>query len=488
MAGQLAVVTSQDGWETPPPLGVEQGSAFGYADRMFYGWSEDGAVFDYGDWAAQDLVEMMKRDYQGRKIESALSLPIMSAERHIIGVKGDKGENDWLNGYWEADPFEGGCRTELDEIIGANTTAITFRKAFYELVFKLGYEDKIVYDKVAFRPQTTCRSMRNPKNGDLIGFEQEPYAISPGIQQGIYPIQIPMKRAYVYVHGRRLNPLDGTSDLEVAHWCYKTKQKLLFLWMQFLESVALPRTVVKHDDPEIAKQIAAQVARMRGSAVIPIGTQGSANVDVATLDSSGKGAGQFKEAISWLDTAATQSVLAGFLDLTAQAAAGRGSYALSKDASNLFLQFEEAKTREIEKSIRKDLFGPLIRYNFGAQAKIPKLQFEPLNAEDKSDQIAMLNALMSSKGSQYVPDEFIAMLAQQVATYFGMDGDKIHDSFISTAAQAAQQAKEMGVSVQGQTVAKIAAPTQAASAMMRPAAQRGGKQTGLEKMRGGGQQ
>ena len=96
----LAVVTSEDGWETPPPLGQELGSTFGYNDRLFFGWNEDGTVFDYGDFVARDIKEMIKRDYKARQIESVLALPIMSAEREIKPTKGDKGEAEFLTNYW----------------------------------------------------------------------------------------------------------------------------------------------------------------------------------------------------------------------------------------------------------------------------------------------------------------------------------------------------------------------------------------------------
>lgn len=466
-----------DGWGEPPPFNEESGSAFGWDDRLFYGWDEKGAVFDYGDFEARDLVEMMKRDYQAKKMENVLSLPIMSTEHTISGGKKDKGELDWLEGFWEADPINGGCKNPLDVIIGGMTTAITFRKTFFELVFKQGYEDKIVYEKVAFRPQTTCRMMRDPLHGDFLGFQQEAYYAGPQITQGYFPIEIPKKRAFVYVHGQRLDPLNGSSDLEVAHWCYKTKQKILFLWFQFLESVALPRTVVKAQDTEVARQIAAQIAKMRGSAILPVGTSGSPNsVDITTLDGSGKGADQFQAAITWLDGAATQSILAGFLDLTGAAAnglrgGGGGSYALSKDASDYYLQFLEAKCREIERSVRRDLFGPLIRYNFGAQATIPKLKFSPLNDEDKSNQVTMLTGLMTAKGAASVPDEFVGMLAQQVGNYFGMDGDKLNDLFVKAGKAAAAQAaaaSPAGASPMGQGAATMMGATQAATALVAP--------------------
>lgn len=471
----LAVVKSVDDWESPPPFTAEQGSAFGFNDRMFYGFEKDKVVYDTEDWRARDMIEMFPRDYKAKQVESVLALPIMSATHRNIGIKGDKGENDWLSEFWDADYLDGGCKTDLDTVIAGMTTAITFKKAFFELVFRPdALNGKIGYEKVAFRPQTTCRTLRDPKNGELIGFEQEAFALTKRISADIYPIKIPRKRSFIYLHGSRLDAINGTSDLEVAYWCYKTKQKILFLWMQYLESVALPRTVVKSADTEVARQIAAQIARMRGSSVIPIGTSGNANsVSVDTLDSSGKGGEQFKEAIAWLDVAATQSVLAGFLDLTGMAAArGVGSMALSKDASDYFLQFEEAKTREFQKAIRRDLYAPLIRYNFGRKGKVPKLEFEPLNDEDKSAQVAMLNTLMQAKGPTAVPDEFVATLAQQVGVYFGMDGDKLHDAFLAAGKAAAAQAAAQspaGASPLGQQAASMAGATNAAANMLNPA-------------------
>lgn len=474
---KLEVVSSEDGVNLPPLGTPEQGSEFGFYDRLFMGW-RDGKVFDYNDWEARDIWEMLKKDYKARQIENVISQPILSATTSIIPAKGDTGEADWMNNYWDDDEYNGGCETTLHELISQMTSAFSYKKAYFELMWNHGHDDydgKIVLDKIGFRPATTCRAMRDPRNGGLLGFEQEPYYVGPEITKGTFPIEIPSKRAFVYIHGTRRDPLNGSSDMEIPYWCYKTKQKLLFLWFQFLEGVSLPRTIVLAQDEGQAKQIAQQVARLKSSGVLPIGTPaGPDSVKVTTLDLSGKGDAQFTAAIAWLDKAATDSVLAGFLDLTGNAVnglrgatgfgGGGGSFALSKDQSNFFLQSEEAKTREMEYAVRRGIFAPLARYNFGKSARIPKLKFEPLNDEDKTNSLTLLQGMIASPNNHAtVPGEFIAALAQQSGDYLGLDGASLAQAFQKASDDAAAQAAALGASQMGQQVAGAAGAVDAAS-------------------------
>lgn len=472
---KLQVVRAEDGFDLPP-LGKEEGTSYGWFDRWQVGTTVDGKFLtDYSDWEARDLFEMLAKDYKARQMENVLSLPIMSAEYQIVPGKGDTGEAEWLRAYWEADRLNGGCRTSLDQIIGLCTSAFYYKRAYFEKTFVKGtgpFEGKIVYEDVAFRPQTTCRLMREPVNGRYMGFEQEAYYVGPEIAKPAkWPIQIKANRAFVFTHGTRKDPLNGVSDMEVAFWAWKTKQKILLLWFQFLQSVALPRIVVKAGDDGTARNVAQQVARMKGSGVLPVSMPaGPDSVGIDLLDASGKGADQFKAVIQWLDNAATQSILAGFLDLTSDANTGRGSYALSADASDFFLQSLEAKTRELEWQIRQSLFAPLIYHNFGRDAVVPMLQFEPLNDIDKETAVDLLKSAMAAPPGGPVPSSFVAGLAEQVSNYIGLDGGSMKDDFKASFDAAAAQAKaEMlaknapgAGSPTGQAVAGLAGATQAA--------------------------
>lgn len=488
-SGRIQVVDAEDRFAdkgVKPPLELETGSGFGWADRMFFGFSVDNPelVFQYTDWASRDLVEFLRRDYKARQIMNVLQLPITSAEHTFSAAKGDTGELEWLQSYWEQDPVNGGCRTPLDYIISQATTAIAHKAAYFEKVFKQDDDGKVVYDKVAFRPQTTCHVLRDIDTASFQGFQQEPYYLSMTTrskQTGNW-INIPKERAYVYLHGQHTDPVNGVSDMDVPYWCYQTKQKVMLLWFQFLEGVALPRAIVKAQDIGVARQIAAQLSRLRNSGVIPVAAPGANTVSIDTLSMEGNGATQFQAAITFLDSSAVDSVLAGFLNLTGTAAArglgNGGSYALSKDASDFFLQAEEAKTKELARSLRKDLHAPLIRYNFGKKAVVPHFEFEPLNDEDKSNSITLLQAMIAAPpGSDNpVPTEMVGALAKQVGDYLGLDGDKLEAAFAKAssdakAAAAAQSAA--GAAPPGQAVAGMAGATNAASTVMKTAQGRG---------------
>jgi hypothetical protein len=474
----LKTVREEDGFDLPK-LGVEDGTAFGWYDRWNVGMTPDGKYLtDLSDWEARDMHDMLKKDYKSAQIERVLSLPITSAEFSIEPAKGDKGEAAWLKSYWETDFFAGGCRTSLSQILGLLTSAFYYKRAYFEKVFAMGtgqFAGKIVYEDVAWRPQTTCRMMRDPKTGRARGFEQEAFYMGPEISRpNKWPIQIKSDRAFVYTHGTRRDPLNGTSDMEVAYWAWSTKQKVLMLWMQFLQSVSLPRTIVKAGDNTTARQVAQEIARMKSSGVLPVATPGGPDsIGIDVLDVSGAGAQQFMQAIQWLDTAATQSVLAGFLDLTAALEGGKGglhgSYALSKDASDFFLQSLEAKAHEIEVQVRYGLFAPLILHNFGPNAAVPTLKFEPLNDIDKETAVGLLKQAMIAPPTTAIPSSFTADLAGQVATYLGLDGESTKSAFKTSFDQAAAEAKANAAKLAagggtpiGQAVAGMAGATRAA--------------------------
>lgn len=437
-----------------PPLDREDGTSFGWYERLFLSW-RDGLVFDYNDWHARDIEEMLGRDYKARQLERVMCSPLEAAEWQITPGEGDRGQAEAVRQHFTADLPDGGMEIPFDVVISQLTSAKAYRKAFFELVWTALPGARIGFRKIAYRPATTCRMMRTPQ-GQFAGFEQEGYYLGVELTKQKWPIQIPPARAFVYIHGQRRDPMNGVSDLDVAYWCYKTKQKILFLWFQYAEKVSLPRIAVTAQDPGVASQVAQQLARVQSSGVVPVSAPGGPQtVGISPLDVSGKGGDQFQAIVSWLDQAAANSILAGFTNLTDYEKSG-GSWALSQDASDFYLQTLESDKRELEREIRAGLFAPFVGYNFGPGASVPKIQFEPLNAEDKASQVAMLQALLGSRDPALVPNEFIEELAAQVAGYWGMPEDEIRKAFKSAGEEAKRQAALQGANPAGQQVAGIA--------------------------------
>jgi hypothetical protein len=245
----------------------------------------------------------------------------------------------------------------------------------------------------------------------------------------------------VHINGQRRNPLSGVSDLQVPLWCHETKMKILYLWTTFLATQAEPRTVASGGDPEDS---ARRLAALRGGGVVglPNGTE------VKVLESNGTAATSFKDMINYLDTQMSASVLAGFTDL-ASGATGTGSYALSQDQSDFFVQSLEAYSTELAESITHNVLGDLVVYNYGRKAKFPRFEFEPLADGDVDRCITLLQGL--SNGQSVLPFEFVEELAMKTANYLEMDSDKLREA-MEKAAEVAEEKAAMSMEAQRQGI------------------------------------
>lgn len=482
----MALVKDGDGWMQPlakSDMDKEEGSSFGFMERLFYAF-DDGAVLDYGNWEAIDIRSMMEADYKARQIFNAITLPMLSTTKHIEPAKGDSGEAEFVQKVFSydadsADVLNGAaCQTPLDTVVAQMTSAVAYKRSFHEKVWTKGTGDLAghhIYAKIAWRPQTTCRLMRHPRSGEIIGFEQDAYLSGSGVafRRGLDRPRIRMNRAIVHIHGAWLDPINGISVMEVPYWSYKTKQKLLFLWFQYLEGVALPRSVVISDDETTSRRVAAALRKTKNSGAVPAWSNNAAELKIDTLDLSGsQGASEFMKAIAFLDQCSTQEALAGFLDLTSTDKSG-GSYALSADGSDFFLQSDEARAREIEATVRRQIFAPLIRYNMGPSARVPHYRMASLTAEDKTAAIDMFKSLLASRdpATSVIPHEFIGELAVSVSTAFGLDTEKVQSSFEQAAKQSAELAAAQSKAMASAPAQRVAAINGTTSAALKTAAQ-----------------
>ena len=396
-----------------------------YGDRMFSYFGGD--LLDVGEWAARDLEAMLRRDGQACALEAVLTLPIRQASRAIEPGKDDSGEAEFVRSVLMEPSTSGGMKTPMQDVIGQLTSAQAFKKAFYELVHDVRETDgRIVLDKIAFRPAATCEQKRDARTGEPDGFRQSVWrfgqAPQPAQGKDDVPgwVSIPRIKSFVYVHGKHRAPLTGTSELDLCYTAYKTKTKLLFLWYSFLESQALPKVVVYGNDAREAAAKADDIASMRSSAA----WSGSTGPRTARSNSkcsrpAAAGPSQFQDALTFLETWQTTSVLAGFMGLSSLASLGKGSLALSQDQSAFFLKSRQAVTAEMAEAITHDVIAPLVTLNFGPGASYPSFRFGALTDESGSELVSLFQTLAVAPSLQ-VPAGLLDIIAERLATHLNL--------------------------------------------------------------------
>lgn len=420
-------------------LDQEQGSAFDQ-DSLLFSAFDDGGVFSYDSTTfARDMQLMLRGDAPDPKaqtLESVLSLPIRQAPFYVTQGRSKSKVYDRINRILTAPANNGGMSTPMNLIVSQMCNAFVYKKAFFEKVWtadvQQGRAVGVKYDKVAWRPPTTCAIERDPKTGAFMGFRQMPIRLEDTDEKKFDPM-----RAFVYIHGTHRDPMEGVSDLLVTQWCYKTKQKIRFLWYQFLEGQALPKTIVKNADDTAAMAVARKIIGLRSGGVVGIGAENQ----VDPLESSGRGAAEFKAAMQWLDAEASSSVLAGFTDLGAAATSGVGSFALSKDQTDFFLMSREAEKKEMQDFINQFLVADLMRWNFGPDEVAPRFEFGPINQDDAGAAISLLQATAQTPVNQSVlPQEFFDELTLRVAGFLELDVVTVREGLDRARKQAEEAA------------------------------------------------
>jgi hypothetical protein len=235
-----------------------------------------------------------------------------------------------------------------------------------------------------------------------------------------------------------MEPLTGTSEMEVSYWCYQTKMKLLYLWYHFLENQALPRTVVYGNDQVEANQRADDIASLKSSGVVGLERPPDGAKTFEIIESGGDGGKFFAEAMGFLEGWQTHSVLAGFMALTGSATGGKGSYALSQDQSSFYLKSRQAVAKEIAESISYDVIRPLIILNFGSKAAFPSFKFGPLQDEQIQALLTLFGQLAAAP-ALHIPLPVLDLITERMATILQLDVDQVHNALVNTASQRAEQ-------------------------------------------------
>lgn len=408
------------------------GTPFDAMERLFPAY-DNGKVFDTGidlqeNGGTRDLRRMLRRDGQARALEQVLTLPLRAAELEIRAADGGQREVDLVNDVLVAGD-------KLNTAVDQATAAVVYRHAFFEKEWEID-GGTVRYKQLHWRPPTSCEVGWDPISGTQQGFRQR----TSGLDSLIVPmrvaaangstpgyIDIPKSRAWIYTHGIHREPIRGISDLDVAYWAFETRQKVLFLLFQFLEGQSLPKILVYGDSLPAAEENADAIAAGKASAVVAMERLSDPTLKTFEIvESSGAGAGQFLEAIKYLEGQMTKSVLASFIDLGTPGgpSLGLSGGTLSADQSQFFLSSRQAVANELANSVQENVFKPLCVYNYGADAKVPKLSIGPLSRAHTERALALLTTIMSAE-TVNAPSEFLGALLKTTATHLGLDEEEV---------------------------------------------------------------
>lgn len=392
------------------------------------------------------MKQMLLRDGQAAALEAVLTLPIRQCPWSIVPAKGDKGEAELVRSVLYKSPMSGGMVTDMQTFIGQCTAAQIYKKAYFEKVWKIRPDDgRIVYDKLAYRPPSTCQVRRKAANAEFDGFRQQVWLFGGNMdhsKQASTPgyVDIPKHRSFVYIHGQHREPLQGVSELDLCYWAYQTKLKILYLWYNFIENQALPKIAVYGESQEIADDRAADLAELRSSGVVGWQRNPADMKDFEIIQPNISGADQFREALQFLETWQTSSVLAGFTGLSSLATLGRGSLALSSDQSAFFLKSRQAITQELEQDITIDVIAPLVAYNFGTNAAFPSFKFGPL-IDDNAQALTTMFQTLAVAPSLQIPVGIMDLITERIATVLDLDVDAVDEIVQNAAAEREAMAK-----------------------------------------------
>jgi hypothetical protein len=448
-----------------PTLEQRKGTEFSLRDMPLLFSDTDfrtGEIWDEEHPRVPELQMMLRRD-RAIALFRALSLPIMGAPWQIVGGNLPDDEIKKLH--------EGLQRAGISNVIGQMCQGFVLRRTYHEKVWKYcpsadaGKVGRYEYDGIEWRPPEDCVLLRDIKSGKKEGFKQAalvPFTTADEkLDAGWYKIE--QQYAVTYIHNKWRNPVKGASDFDLVYWCYEQKMKLWYLWFRYCEATALPRTVVHARTPDAGKQAVQVLAGLANSGVAALPEQWFK--EIQTLDISGKGAAEFQDAITALDGLAADSVLEGFLTLANAAAQNAvGSYALSNDLSDFFLQALSYMADEIAECVTCEILHDLVRYNNPGlkEEDYPEFVIGPISEKDATPTLELFRAIASSaKGTTNVPTSFLEQLILAAAKILDFDEKPIIADLQTWRAQdqAAQAAAAVTPAAPGQPGAATEPPT-----------------------------
>lgn len=391
---------------TPPRTDVEIGTSVNGLVPSIFG----DEFIDTSKVKVADYKKMLDTDGTVQALYNTIVMPLLGSNWTIEpdddnpeAVKQSEKVEEWLR----TPPHKGGMSTPFDLVIAQALRAVVEGYAGFEKVYTIrdGY---VVFRKIAWRDPTTI-SMLTDERGGFNGFKQRAFVGSKYEE-----VRIPLEVSFLYTYGKEFHNLRGRSAFTAAYSSYDKKRRLYYFAEQQAQSDALKTKVVKVKDN---KKVQQDELDATVEAVDELGFKATvglpASYDLDTLNQSG--ALDLIPLIEHHNAEMARSVLAMFILLGT--GSKTGSYSLSQDQSDFFIQALMSIRKSLENHITSYLIPDLYRLNF-ATPYYGTFKFEDIT-DSTIDLLKQVFIKLTEKDK--LPQEVIDGVVKRVADKLDID-------------------------------------------------------------------
>ena len=367
-------------------------------------------VLDFRDVSLEQLIFMCKNDGQAKGILNAIKYPVRMSRPKIKVPEGGEKEAKFIEQNLLATPAQGGMQTSLRVAIARMALAVRDGYKIFEKVWR--YEDgKYWLDKLAYR-STLCTKLTYDAHGGINGAHQE-----TNFQDKIVDVKWKKDKIAYFVYNAEENPYMGEGDFYPVFYHYDKKHKLYSIAHLAYQLNAVPIRIGTH--PTNLKDSSLETFR---ESLRALGTSVAMTMPkdctVEKFESVRK-LTEFLGLIQHHDSQMSMAFLTQFMNLGQEGSGG--SFALSKDQSNLFLMSLMSLLEDISEVFNSQVIPQLIDWNFGTK-KYPRLIFSPFSDTIRSAIMDTFKSLLAARFPQVSP-EFALKMEEAVAEELGIEID-----------------------------------------------------------------
>jgi len=350
-----------------------------------------------------DIYDKMRRsDGQVQAMLMVLELPIRSTNWYIEPYS-DDGQDEEVAEHISRNLFAGppeGLTQHWDDFLRLSLNMLPFGFSIFEKVFTV---DNGIYSwqKFATRPQKTIYDFVYDAEGGPEGIKQTKH--TGGSRE---TVEIPIEKLLIFTHRMEAGDLRGESILRSAykHWNIKDfTYKMVNIGIERnlvgTPTMKIPTDASKKDKQKATDIVTDLVSSESGGVTFPEG------FELGVFEGT-RGMLDALPYIQHHDTKMVASILAQFLGL---ADGSTGSFALSKDHSDLFLMTLNSIANYIQNTINSYAIPQLVNLNWEVEG-YPRIKYKPIAKNE-----ALMETVKGLANAQVVaPDDDVEGWAREM--------------------------------------------------------------------------